>query len=75
MMSRMPWRAASQCVTGKRNPCARWKCLMVKLLFRKVVLRLWFLFTTLSGHKRKFLVCPFSLLGFLVFIVIYFFVL
>ena len=25
MMSRTPWRAASQCVTGSQNPCARWK--------------------------------------------------
>ena len=25
MMSRTFWRAASQCVTGSQNPCARWK--------------------------------------------------
>ena len=24
-MSRTPWRAASQCVTGSQDPCARWK--------------------------------------------------
>ena len=37
-MSRPPWRAASQCVTGKRiHVLDGKKCLTVKLLFRNVV--------------------------------------
>ena len=37
-MSRTPWRAASQCVMGKRIQVLDGKkCLTVKLLFRNVV--------------------------------------
>lgn len=66
VMSRTPWRAASQFVTGRKNPCARWK----EMTYGEVVtsersfLRLSFLLRRYRGRKRKFLVRPFSLPGF-----------
>ena len=64
-MSRTPWRAASQCVTGSQNLCARWK----EMSYGEVVISersfygYRFFLQPYRGHKRK-LVHPFSLLGF-----------
>ena len=66
VMSRTPWRAASQCVTGRKNPIARWK----EMSYGEVVISersfygYHFFLRRYRGHKRKFLVRPFSLLGF-----------
>ena len=64
-MSRTPLRTASQCVTGKRID-ARWK----EMSYGEVVISersfygYRFFLQRYRGHKRKFLVRAFSLLGF-----------
>ena len=61
MMSRTPWRAASQCVTGSQNPCARWK----EMSYGEVVISersfygYRFFLQPYRGHKRKFFSSPF----------------
>ena len=51
---------------GKKNPCARWK----EMSYSEVVILehsfydCRFFLQRYRGHKRKFLVRPFSLLGF-----------
>ena len=65
MMSRTPWCAASQCVTGSQNPYARWKEMSVKSLFRNVVFTVIVSFYShIEDTNVSFLVRPFSLLGF-----------
>ena len=58
----VPPRSASR---EEKNPCARWKEMSWwSRYFGTLLLRLSFLLRRYKGHKRKFLVRPFSLLGF-----------